>query len=82
MASLSPSPVLINPLEKKKEVTMSQMTSLVKAEKAAEKVRVLVRTARVRQVKAQPPTGSGLRMRPEMVVRKSARSCHPLVGTL
>lgn len=72
----------MKPREKKKEETMSQMTSLVKAEKAAEKVRVLVRTERVRQVKAQPPTGSGVRIRPEMVVRKRARSCQPLVGTL
>lgn len=52
------------------------MTSLVKAENAAAKVRVLVITASVRHVKAHAPTGNGLRMRPEMVVRKMERSDH------
>lgn len=51
------------------------MTSLVKALKAAVKVRVLVRTVAVRPRKAQAPTGSGLRTRPATVERKMARSC-------
>jgi uncharacterized membrane protein len=44
---------------KKKETTMSQMTSFVKAEKAAEKASVLVAMAVVTARKAQAPTGSG-----------------------
>lgn len=52
------------------------MTSLVKAENAAANVRVLVITASVRHVKAHAPTGNGLRMRPEMVVRKMERRDH------
>ena len=52
------------------------MTSLVKAAKADAKVRVLVTTEMVRQMKAQAPTGKGPRMRPAMVVRKMAKSCH------
>lgn len=54
---------------------MSQITSLVKALKAAEKVRVLVTTVAVRPRKAHAPTGSGLRTRPAMVERKMERSC-------
>jgi hypothetical protein len=41
-AILSPSPVFSKPFAKKNETTMSQMTSLVIAEKAWEKVRVFV----------------------------------------
>ncbi|GJM98538.1 hypothetical protein PR202_ga15561 [Eleusine coracana subsp. coracana] len=55
----SPRPVLTNPRAKKKEMTMSQMTSLVKAEKAAVKGSVCVATAAVSPRKAQAPTGSG-----------------------
>lgn len=58
------------------------MTSLVKAAKAEEKGKVLVITERVRQVKAQAPTGSGARIKPAMVVRKIAKSCHAWVETL
>jgi hypothetical protein len=55
---------------------MSQMTSLVKAEKAQEKDRVLVTTEAVRPRKAQAPTGRGLRTRPAMVERKMESNCH------
>lgn len=51
------------------------MTSLVKAEKAEEKDRVLVRTEAVRPRKAQAPTGSGPRTRPAMVERKMESNC-------
>lgn len=60
---------------------MSQITSLVKAPNAAEKARVLVRTAEVRPRKAQAPTGRGLRTSPAMVERKMASSCHARVET-
>lgn len=58
------------------------MTSLVKAEKAAAKVKVFVNTVAVRQTKAQAPTGSGPRMSPVMVVRNRARSCQAWGVTL
>lgn len=44
----------------------------MKAVNAAEKVSVLVTTVAVRQKNAQAPTGNGLSMRPEMVVKKMA----------
>jgi hypothetical protein len=43
---------------------MSQMTSFVNAEKAAENVRVLVAMADETARKAHAPTGSGSRTRP------------------
>ena len=46
-------------LAKKKETTMSQMTSLQNALKAAAKVRVLVKIATVTARKAQAPVGRG-----------------------
>jgi len=46
-------------LAKKKETTMSQMTSLLKALKHCEKVRVLVATATVAVRNAHAPVGSG-----------------------
>jgi hypothetical protein len=55
---------------KKKETTMSQMTSFVKAEKAAEKASVLVAMAVVTARKAQAPTGSGSSTSPAMVLTK------------
>ena len=51
-------------LAKKKETTMSQMTSLQNALKAAAKVRVLVKIATVTARKAQAPVGSGSRTSP------------------
>ena len=49
---------------KKKETTMSQMTSLQKAEKQAWKDSVLVATTTVAVRKAQAPVGSGSRTSP------------------
>jgi hypothetical protein len=72
---------LTKPRAKKKEMTKSQMTSLVKAEKAQEKDRVLVTTEAVRLRKAQAPTGRGLRTRPEMVEMKMESNCHALGET-
>ena len=46
-------------LAKKKETTMSQMTSLQKALKHCAKVRVFVATTRVAVRKAQAPVGRG-----------------------
>lgn len=67
----------MNPRAKKKEIAISQMSSLVKAAKAVEKESVLVTIEAVRPMKAHAPTGSGPRTRPEMVKRKTERSCHP-----
>ena len=58
-------------------MTISQMTSLVNAENAAEKESVLVTIEAVRPMKAQAPTGSGLSTRPAIVERKMERSCQP-----
>lgn len=55
------------------------MTSLVNAANAAANVKVFVTTVSVRQRKAHAPTGNGPRIRPEIVVRKMAKSCHALV---
>ena len=49
---------------KKKETTMSQMTSLLKALKHCEKVSVLVATATVAVRNAHAPVGSGASTRP------------------
>lgn len=67
----------MKPRAKKKEIAISQMSSLVKAAKAVEKESVLVTMEAVRPMKAQAPTGSGPRTRPEIVKRKTERSCHP-----
>mmetsp|Transcript_66 Transcript_66/g.343 ORF Transcript_66/g.343 Transcript_66/m.343 type:complete len:218 (-) Transcript_66:29-682(-) len=76
VATRSPSPVCTNPLAKKKANTMSQMTSLVIAENACWKVRVLVTTHMERPQKAHAPTGRGVSTSPAMVERKMARSVH------
>lgn len=81
MATLSPSPVFTNPLEKKNDTTISHITSFVKAEKAAAKVRVLVTTVSVRQTKAQAATGRGLRIRPTTVVMNMERRDQALAVT-
>lgn len=57
------------------------MTSLVKAAKAEAKGRVLVMTARVRQVNAHAPMGNGLRISPAMVVTNMAKSCQACLDT-
>lgn len=56
---------------------MSQITSLVKAEKAAEKVRVLVAMAVVTARKAHAPTANGSSTRPAMVETKIERRFQP-----
>jgi hypothetical protein len=48
----------------------------VKAEKAAEKERVFVSIDVVSPIKAQAPTGNGLRTSPAMVERNIASNCH------
>ena len=76
-ATRSPNPVFSKPLAKKKETTMSQITSLVKAEKAAEKVKVFVAMAVVTARKAQAPTARGSKTNPAMVETKIERRLHP-----
>lgn len=75
VAIRSPNPVFTNPRAKKKEMTISQMTSFVKALNAAENVRVRVITAVVRPRNAHAPTGRGLRTSPAMVERKMESNC-------
>jgi len=67
-ATRLPSPVFSKPSAKKNEMTINQMTSFVKAAKAAWNERMFVTATKVRQEKAQAPTGSGSRTRPAMVV--------------
>mmetsp|Transcript_32861 Transcript_32861/g.72587 ORF Transcript_32861/g.72587 Transcript_32861/m.72587 type:complete len:217 (+) Transcript_32861:1810-2460(+) len=76
-AMRSPSPVFSKPLAKKNETTMSQMTSLVMAEKACAKVRVLVTRVTVTAMKAQAPTGRGSRINPKIVDAKMASNDQP-----
>lgn len=57
------------------------MTSLVKALKAVEKVKVLVTMEVVRPRKAQAPTGKGLRTRPAIVERKIESNCQACIVT-
>lgn len=61
-------------LAKKKDTTMSQITSLLNAENAAENDSVLVATAVVADKKAHAPTGRGDSTRPAMVDTKMANS--------
>lgn len=60
---------------------MSQSTSFRKAEKAAANVNVLVIRTIVTHITTHAPTGNGLRMRPEIVVRNMARSCHAFLDS-
>lgn len=56
-------------------MTINQITSLVKAPNAVEKVRVFVIIAVVRPRKAQAPTGKGLNTRPAIVEIKIESNC-------
>lgn len=71
----------MNPRAKKKARAMSHGIGSPKAEKAAEKVRVLVRTEAPRPMSATAPSGSGWVMIPTIVARKMASSCHALRET-
>ena len=55
---------------KKNDTTMSQMTSLLKAAKAAWKGRILVATAVVTERNTQAPVGSGSSTRPASACRQ------------
>ena len=81
VATRSPSPVCTNPLAKKNASTMSQMTSLVIAEKACWNVSVFVTTVVLSPMNAHAPTGSGVKTKPVMVLRKMARSVHACGAT-
>lgn len=56
-------------------MTINQITSLVKAPNAVEKVRVFVIIEVVRPKKAQAPTGKGLKTRPAIVDIKIESNC-------
>lgn len=71
----------MKPRAKKKARAMSQGIGSPKAEKAAAKVSVLVRTEAPRPSKATAPRGKGWVMMPTMVARKIARSCHAFLVT-
>lgn len=68
--------VVSRTLAKKKETTMSQMTSLQKAEKHCEKDSVLVATTVVAVRKAHAPVGSGSNTRPASGSRTLCHSKH------
>merc|ERR1719313_1386207 len=75
LATRSERPVLTKLRAKKKARTMSQMTSLVKAWKAAWKGRMPEATVKVRQTSAQAPEGSGRSTRPATTeTKKSAQA--------
>lgn len=69
-------PPMRPPLAKKKDTTMSQITSLLNALKVCANVRVLVSTQMVAARKAHAPTGRGSSTKATMVARKMDRSCH------
>lgn len=71
----------MNPRAKKKARAISHGMGSPKAEKAAEKGRVLVRTEAPRPMRATAPRGRGWVMMPTMVARKMARSCQALRET-
>lgn len=71
----------MKPLAKKKARAMSQGIGSPKAEKAAAKVRVLVRTQAPRPMRATAPRGRGWVMIPTMVDRKMERSCQAILVT-
>merc|ERR1719243_87912 len=74
LATRSERPVLTKLRAKKKARTMSQMTSLVKAWKAAWKGRMPEATVKVRQTSAQAPEGSGRSTRPATAETKTEKS--------
>lgn len=71
----------MNPLAKKNASAMSHGIGSPKAENAAEKVRVLVRTEAPNPINATAPSGSGWVMIPTIVARKIASSCHAFLET-
>lgn len=71
----------MNPRAKKKARAISQGIGSPKAEKAAAKVSVLVRTEAPRPMRATAPSGSGCVMIPTIVARKMASSCHAFLDT-
>jgi hypothetical protein len=77
VAMRSPRPVFSNPLAKKNDTTISQMISLVIAEKACWNDSVLVASVTVTAINAQAPTGRGSRTNPRMVETKIANRLQP-----
>lgn len=71
----------MNPRAKKNASAISQGMGSPNAEKAAEKVRVLVSTEAPRPMRATAPRGRGWVMMPTMVARKMARSCQAFRAT-
>ena len=81
VAIRSPKPVFTNPRAKKKEITINQITSLVKAPNAVENGSVLVTIVVVRPRNAQAPPGRGVNTRPAIVERKIASNCQAWAET-
>lgn len=75
VAIRSPSPGFTNPRAKKKDITISQITSLVNAPNAMVNGSVWVTIVVVRPRNAHAPPGRGLSTRPAIVERKIASNC-------
>lgn len=71
----------MNPRAKKKARAISHGIGSPKAEKAAENVRVLVRTDAPSPISATAPSGSGWVMIPTIVARNIASSCQAFLET-
>lgn len=80
-AILFPNPVLINPRAKKNASAISHGIGSPKAENAAAKVSVLVRTHAPSPMSATAPSGRGWVMIPTIVARKMESSCHAMRET-
>jgi hypothetical protein len=70
-ATRSPRPVFTDPLAKKKEITINQITPFVNAPNAAANVSVFVTTATVSPRNAHAPTSSGDSISPVIVDAKA-----------
>lgn len=72
---------MMKPLAKKKAKAISHGMGSPKAEKAAAKVRVLVKTQAPKPIKATAPRGRGWVMIPTMVARKIESNCQAFLVT-
>lgn len=75
-AILSPNPVISNPLAKKNETTINQMTSDVMAVVACPNVSALVKTVVVKARNAVAPVGNGSNTNPVIVDKNMANTVH------
>lgn len=72
---------MINPRAKKKANAISHGMGSPKAENAAAKVSVFVRTEAPRPIKATAPKGNGCVMIPTIVAKKMESNCHAILET-